>query len=125
MDRKDRQEPAPYALAVRIVAERRAIQERLAAMDQQSPARERGALGGDNTPTSEVMEVVQESVAKDLELASREVLVARLRALVRAEEKIRDGTYGRCEICGQPIPSARLKAVPEAVRCVPCAEQSS
>jgi len=26
--------------------------------------------------------------------------------------RIRDGTYGRCEITGQPIPAARLRAIP-------------
>jgi DnaK suppressor protein len=104
------------------LAERRAIQARLAALDHEHPARDLAQRGGDNTPTSEPMEAVQESVMKDLELASREVLLSRLTALTRAEERIRDGTYGRCEVCGCPIPPARLRAMPEAVRCVPCAE---
>jgi len=34
--------------------------------------------------------------------------------------KIRNGTYGRCESCGQPIPKARLKALPQARLCVAC-----
>ena len=118
MNRKQKLAPSKWTLATRILAERRAILERLAALDQPDPAGARGQLGGDNTPTSEVME----AVAKDLELASREVLVSRLRALTRAEEKIREGTYGRCEVCGRRIPPARLQALPEAVRCMPCAE---
>jgi DnaK suppressor protein len=69
------------------------------------------------------MDGVQESVAKEIELASCKVLVARLRALTRAEEKIRDGTYGYCDSCGKPIPEARLRAMPEAAHCVPCAEE--
>jgi DnaK suppressor protein len=31
------------------------------------------------------------------------------------------GVYGICEVCGQPIPEARLEARPLAVRCVACA----
>lgn len=125
MNRKQKQAPSKWTLATRILAERRAILERLAALDQPDPAGARGQVGGDNTPTSEVMEAVQEAVAKDLELASREVLVSRLRALTRAEEKIREGTYGRCEVCGRRIPPARLQALPEAVRCMPCAEREA
>lgn len=69
------------------------------------------------------MDDAQESAARALALSSREILVVRLKKLGRAEQKIREGTYGRCDACGQPIPAARLQGVPEAVRCVPCAEQ--
>lgn len=34
--------------------------------------------------------------------------------------KIGNATYGRCESCGQPIPKARLKALPQARLCVAC-----
>ncbi|MDQ3574044.1 MAG: TraR/DksA C4-type zinc finger protein [Actinomycetota bacterium] len=34
--------------------------------------------------------------------------------------KITRGTYGKCERCGQPIPKARLKALPQARLCVAC-----
>jgi DnaK suppressor protein len=36
----------------------------------------------------------------------------------RAIEKIDDGTYGICEVCGQPIEAARIKALPHALLCV-------
>src|SRR5690606_105564 len=29
-----------------------------------------------------------------------------------------DGTYGRCAVCGEPIPAGRLQARPWATRCV-------
>jgi len=34
--------------------------------------------------------------------------------------KFDNGTYGTCERCGQPIPRARLKAMPSAALCVGC-----
>lgn len=37
-----------------------------------------------------------------------------------AMAKIANGTYGRCESCGQPILRARLKALPQARLCVAC-----
>lgn len=51
-------------------------------------------------------------------------LSAQARATVaeidRALAKIDDGTYGVCEQCGQPIPEARLEALPYAALCVAC-----
>ena len=38
-----------------------------------------------------------------------------------ALERLADGTYGTCELCGASIPSARLEARPVARRCVSCA----
>lgn len=35
--------------------------------------------------------------------------------------KLDDGTYGSCESCGQPIPEARLEAMPAARLCIACA----
>jgi DnaK suppressor protein len=40
--------------------------------------------------------------------------------LKEAQEALAKGTYGVCVDCGQPIPEGRLKAVPDAVRCVAC-----
>ncbi|MBP6724245.1 MAG: TraR/DksA C4-type zinc finger protein [Halioglobus sp.] len=45
-----------------------------------------------------------------------------IRAVQAALERIVAGTYGICGACGQPIAPARLKAVPEATRCVNCAK---
>ena len=38
-----------------------------------------------------------------------------------AEQRLADGTYGRCERCGAKIPDARLEARPAARTCVACA----
>jgi DnaK suppressor protein len=52
------------------------------------------------------------------------VLSAQARAAVdeidRALAKMDAGTYGVCERCGNPIPKARLKALPYASLCVSC-----
>lgn len=36
----------------------------------------------------------------------------------RALAKLDGGTYGRCDVCGEPINDDRLEALPWAVRCV-------
>ncbi len=40
-----------------------------------------------------------------------------------ALKRIEDGTYGKCVVCGQPIPDKRLEAIPWAARCVKDEEQ--
>ncbi len=45
-----------------------------------------------------------------------------IRAVQAALERIAAGTYGICGACGEPIAPARLRAVPEATRCVNCAK---
>lgn len=40
-----------------------------------------------------------------------------------ALERIADGTYGRCESCGNPIGKLRLQAFPRATLCVPCKQK--
>lgn len=40
----------------------------------------------------------------------------------RALAKLDDGTYGLCDACGDPIPAGRMRALPEGVLCLKCAE---
>lgn len=39
--------------------------------------------------------------------------------------QLADGGYGRCEVCGEPIPAARLEARPTARTCVAHAPSTS
>jgi RNA polymerase-binding transcription factor len=45
-----------------------------------------------------------------------------IRVIQAALDRIEDGTYGACEACGEDIGGARLAAIPEATRCVECAQ---
>ena len=40
--------------------------------------------------------------------------------VLTALERIEEGTYGRCSVCGEPIPFERLECVPDTTRCVTC-----
>jgi len=109
-------------LAGRIRAERRVLLERLAAVERRGGVLDPRDAGGGTIRAAEAMDEVQESVVRELVLASREALISRVRALEQAEERIRSGTYGICDLCGGPIPPQRLEALPEAALCLPCAE---
>ena len=46
-----------------------------------------------------------------------------LRAIEEALARIRQGTYGVCDVCNQPISKTRLEAVPWARHCRECKER--
>ncbi|HEY1350400.1 MAG TPA: TraR/DksA family transcriptional regulator [Ktedonobacteraceae bacterium] len=69
-----------------------------------------------------------EGAASDMQdlQQERSILVnqqALLTLVSRALQRLANGTYGRCLHCDQPIPSARLEALPWAERDVRCEEQ--
>ncbi len=56
-----------------------------------------------------------------LELAEGER--ERLYALDDAIKRIDEGTYGKCDLCGERITKMRLKAMPQAKYCIKCQEK--
>lgn len=63
----------------------------------------------------------------DPELAERDMTISliheqerKLASLDQALQHARQGAYGICERCGQPIDPARLEAVPDTTLCVKC-----
>jgi DnaK suppressor protein len=65
--------------------------------------------------------IPSESVDKEIDLENTEEAIRRL--VNAALQRIEEGTYGRCELCGEPIPRARLDAIPYAARCLECEEK--
>jgi DnaK suppressor protein len=60
------------------------------------------------------------SVERDRLLVVAGDAQARVGEIDAALGRVDAGTYGICEVCQQPIPHARLEAVPEATLCVGC-----
>ncbi len=60
---------------------------------------------------------------ENAELREDELTVAmrELREVDTALERIDQGTYGLCDVCGKPIAEKRLDALPCATHCVECA----
>jgi DnaK suppressor protein len=57
----------------------------------------------------------------DLTLLGDEAAI--LGEVVAAIDRLREGTYGRCEDCGRAITRARLAVIPYARRCMECETQ--
>lgn len=68
---------------------------------------------------------VGEGTSVAVERLSQVAVHDRLRGILddvaRAQAKLEEGTYGRCDVCGAPIGAERLTALPWASRCVRCA----
>lgn len=66
-----------------------------------------------------------EGATLGFERAQLAASIARLRAQVAeldaAAERVSAGSYGICELCGQPIGDGRLAARPTARTCINCA----
>src|SRR5262252_2143416 len=61
-----------------------------------------------------------EAIERMTKVGTAEQLSVMRADVVRALEKIEDGTYGLCDRCGASIPDERLEARPWSVLCVSC-----
>jgi DnaK suppressor protein len=78
----------------------------------------------DREPDDEAA-LASESSTKEMAVATLERERRTLAEIEAALVRIRKGEYGLCASCGEPIPDARLKALPWARVCVRCAERGS
>ncbi len=73
------------------------------------------------TLAGQVHDAGEESVADmlvDINTAVLSNSIKALRDIEAAQERLREGTYGRCEECGEDIPFERLHANPSAKLCL-------
>jgi DnaK suppressor protein len=94
-----------------LAAERARLEEAIAALGEDeheadTQESEPGELGS------------QELLQQELDTGLTEDLVEQLAAVERAEQRLQAGTYGLSIDSGEPIPDARLEAIPTAERTV-------
>jgi len=65
-----------------------------------------------------VGEGTSQAVERIAQVDAARRLDAKLRDVERAIEKLDEGTYGKCDVCGRPIGAERLEAIPSAVLCI-------
>ena len=75
----------------------------------------------DGDSGSSALERAADQVEEYSNLLSLEYeLETRLKEIILALEKIKKGTYGKCENCGKGIKEERLKVYPAARLCLKC-----
>ncbi len=88
----------------------------------------RSALAGDLTLLKElrsespgdVIDAAYDSAQDEISSQLAEVESRELASIENALGRMKDGTYGQCEVCGGRIPMARLDALPYATMCIGC-----
>jgi DnaK suppressor protein len=78
---------------------------------------------GDTIQLADEVDVSQVNEIREMTFATRSLLAARTNRLAEALERLRDGSYGTCQECGEAIAPARLKAMPEVTTCVRCQDR--
>jgi DnaK suppressor protein len=79
-------------------------------------------LRGDvrDEPVGDEVDMVSKASDLDREASIITGLKGRIRDVKHALERLDDGGYGRCEDCGDGIPTERLVVFPTATSCVSC-----
>ncbi len=72
-------------------------------------------VGEDTADREDVAEAIQNYESNVL---TTNTLETQLFDVIKALDKINNGTYGKCEVCGEPIENVRLEANPSARTCI-------
>ncbi len=75
---------------------------------------------GDRLSVDNPADIGSESFAQEFSLELLQRDEATLVEIDEALERVKNGAFGLCEGCEEPIPKARLNAVPHARFCVAC-----
>jgi len=70
--------------------------------------------------TSDVGDVASDGAEREINSQLAALETRELHKIERAIEAIREGRYGKCELCGRSIPITRLRALPYTSSCVEC-----
>jgi DnaK suppressor protein len=62
-----------------------------------------------------------EAISRLTEIGVGQSLESTLARTERALAKLDEGSYGICDVCGQEIAPARLRAMPDSTTCISCA----
>jgi DnaK suppressor protein len=106
LERLDREQQAAMALLASLTADFTGIVD--ASADSNAD--------DEHDPEGSTIAFERSQVGALIEQAER-----RLVEIAAARDRVHAGTYGRCEVCGEPIAEGRLEARPVARTCVRCA----
>lgn len=73
--------------------------------------------------SGDVVDFAQDSAHDEISSQLAEVESRELASVESALEKMRNGSYGKCEGCGGDIPLVRLQALPYATYCIACQQE--
>ena len=104
----------------RLEARHRDLEQVVRAADDLGASDEpHAAAGGDSAGIdTHTADAAADTMEREMALSVKESSEGHLKDVERALQRLEDGTYGRCPVCGVDIPDGRLEAKPEAEYCV-------
>jgi len=103
-------------LHARLESDRKHLSEQLQQIRESGPLEDRR----EGSPFGKREEEAAEAADLENRLAMEKRVLDQLAEVEQALAKFEKGTYGSCQMCGQPIDPARLEALPQAQFCVSC-----
>ncbi len=114
----------------KLAAFKKILLEEKAVLEKQYRDLEQGNLMASQSDFSGDMPFEEEYAAsgtstfeRERDLSLSENVKDLLQKVNEALERIDNGTYGICEMCGLPIPEERLEALPYANLCITCKQK--
>lgn len=108
-----------------LVAERQRLSELIEEHEQELEEARLTETSADRSPDPGSAEAGSMKFEYEKELSIERNSLDLLHKVERALERVDDGSYGICEVCGSEIPIARLEVLPYATMCVTCASKRS
>jgi len=104
-----------------LLKRREALQRDLERMEQEALNKSRQSASGDlsNMPIH-MADLGSDNFEQEFTLNLIQTQRDELKEIDAALERVEEGTFGLCEICGKPISKRRLQAMPYARLCVEC-----
>ncbi len=96
---------------------------RLRHLDGTVAVEELPGLIGSNSPFADEVDAIHASESREIGFVTRELLVARVKRLSMALDRLNEGEYGICMECDETISPARLHVMPEVLTCVRCQDR--
>jgi RNA polymerase-binding protein DksA len=101
-------------------AERDRLTEELEAIEEHLPEVEQVSMDTTGGYDEDLADVASDAFEREKGFAIESSVQELLNQVEEALTRIDEGTYGLCEVCGQPIHPERLRALPYARLCIEC-----
>ena len=106
-----------------LLEERKRLRQELTEMEEHQVKTEEKPVADASGYEDDLVDVATETFEREKGLALESGVQGLLEMVEEALRKIREGTYGICEGCGQQIDANRLRAIPYARLCIRCKER--
>jgi len=107
----------------KLVAERDRIRAELDSFKESTSSTARESSGDLSSYSSHMADQGTDTMEREKMFLLASQLRKRLEEVSEAMLRLEAGSFGSCQVCGQPIPPRRLERVPTARTCVRCQEK--